>query len=431
MPFTDLRILVPLEKPGSEHGLVRFASTLALTRKGELHLTHILARSASGDRAEKLLQQMTEVAAEQEVRAIPHVVEAPTVTEGIKAAVDSWKCNMMVMGWYHEVEKVAILAARNRALAKEIRLDTLIFKDRNFRPARRVLVPTGGGSHALTGLQIGYELARAWNADIEVVRIARAPGYRADDPILQRYCHQLREDTELQLNLLGIEVPITVLPAEDVLSPIVELVRTDDLVVLGASNDWRQEEHLAGSIPDEIANRVSGSVLMVRSSIPNKALLSQIFWANTIRLDLRAADKWDAITQLVNALVEERQVPASQRQVVLDAAMGRERKTSTAMGHEIAIPHAPIPGLPGLIGCLGICPQGLDFGEGHHGPVRFIFLILTPRQNYRSYIPVLAQIATIMRSDRTRQAFLRCQTPSEVTALIRGQEQSRSNALQR
>lgn len=431
MPPTDLRILVPLEKPGSEEGLVRFAATLALTRKGELHLTHILTESASQEHAGQLLKQMKRVHPGQEVHAIPHLVEASTVTDGIKAAVDRWKCNMMVMGWYHEVEKVAILAARNRALAKEIRLDTLIFKDRNFRPARRVLVPTGGGSHALMGLQIGYELARAWKAEIEVMRIARAPGYSSGDPILQRYCRQLRHDTELQLDLLGIDVPVTVLPARDILSPIVQAARADDLVVLGASNDWRQEEHLAGSIPDEIANRVPGSVLMVRSSIPNKALLSQIFWANTIRLDLRAEDKWDAITQLVNALVEERQVPASQRQAVLDAAVQRERKTSTAMGHEIAIPHAPIPDLPGIIGCLGICPQGIDFGESQPTPVRFIFLILTPQQNYRSYIPVLAQIATIMRSDRTRQAFLHCQTPSEVTALIRGQEESRGNALRR
>ena len=175
MPPTDLRILVPLEKPGSEEGLVRFAATLALTRRGELHLTHILTESASQEHAGQLLQQMKRVQAGQEVHAIPHLVEASTVTDGIKAAVDRWKCNMMVMGWYHEVEKVAILAARNRALAKEIRLDTLIFKDRNFRPAKRVLVPTGGGSHALMGLQIGYELARAWKAEIEVMRIARAP----------------------------------------------------------------------------------------------------------------------------------------------------------------------------------------------------------------------------------------------------------------
>ena len=66
--------------------------------------------------------------------------------------------------------------------------------------------------------------------------------------------------------------------------------------------------------------------------------------------------------------------------------------------------------------------EGVDFEGPYREPVRFVFLLLTPQQNYRSYIPVLAQIATLMRPDDTRQQFLQCQTPTEVTALIRQQD---------
>ena len=59
----------------------------------------------------------------------------------------------------------------------------------------------------------------------------------------------------------------------------------------------------------------------------------------------------------------------------------------------------------------------------HDEPVHFIFLLLTPQQNYRSYIPVLAQIATLMHTEEARSAFLRCQTPSELMAVIKRQEQ--------
>ncbi|MHC4606536.1 MAG: PTS sugar transporter subunit IIA, partial [Planctomycetota bacterium] len=93
-----------------------------------------------------------------------------------------------------------------------------------------------------------------------------------------------------------------------------------------------------------------------------------------------------------------------------------------ALGLETAVPHAPIPGLPGIIGCLGICPDGVDFEGAHGGPVRFIFLLLTPRQDYHAYIPALAQIADLMRPEETRAALLRCRTPSEVTALIKQHE---------
>ena len=107
---------------------------------------------------------------------------------------------------------------------------------------------------------------------------------------------------------------------------------------------------------------------------------------------------------------------------IRETALAREKETSTSIGHEIAVPHARIPNLPGVIGCMGICPEGVDFEGPYREPVRFVFLLLTPQQNYRSYIPVLAQIATLMRPDDTRQQFLQCQTPTEVTALIRQQD---------
>ena len=52
-------------------------------------------------------------------------------------------------------------------------------------------------------------------------------------------------------------------------------------------------------------------------------------------------------------------------------------------------------------------------------PVRYLFLLLTPEENYRSYIPILAQIATLMHSDEIRASFLRCETPSELVAAIK------------
>lgn len=422
MSHSTLKILVPLEHPDMEGGLVRFAAAMARTRGGEIHLTHILEDGESGEEADSLLQKAADIATVVGAKAIPHIAHGPDVTKGIQEAVAQWDCNMMIMGWYRGVDKRSVLTSRNRNLAKEVRLDTLILKERDLGKAQRILVPSGGGSHALTGVQIGYELAQLWDAKLEVLRIARDRRCNPDDPILQRYCEQLRQESNLQLSLLNIDIPTTILPASDVVSTVVERAAPDDLVILGASNEWRQDEYLAGSIPDEITNKAACSVLMVRSTLPNRPSLSDIFWANTIRLDLRPKTRWQAVEALVDALVDEKQVPASQHRMVLETALAREKETSTSIGHEIAVPHARIPNLPGVIGCMGICPEGVDFEGPYREPVRFVFLLLTPQQNYRSYIPVLAQIATLMRPDDTRQQFLQCQTPTEVTALIRQQD---------
>ena len=106
-----------------------------------------------------------------------------------------------------------------------------------------------------------------------------------------------------------------------------------DLVVVGASNDWRQEEYLSGSIPDKIANRVACSALMVRSAVTNDLKLSSIFWEQMIRLDLRPTDKWDAINQMIEVLIEEEQFPSTQRQRVLESALERAKKFDGAGSH--------------------------------------------------------------------------------------------------
>ncbi len=426
MSPAQLRILVPLENPHQQHKLVDLAATLALSPWGELHLTHILTPDAKPrPDIEQALQVSVDRAMVHDIGAIAHLEKDADVTSGIQRAVRRWSCNMMLMAWNAKVERDAILSAPNRALTKAIDVDTLIFKEKKSGPVRRILVPFGGGNHALVGVQIAYDLARTWGAELEILRIVRDPR-DPSDPILQRYCSQLAADTRLQLDLLNIDAPLAVVPASTVVPAIVARAQNHDLIVLGASNDWRQDEHLAGSIPDEIAYQVPCSVLMVRSAAANDLQLSRIFWEHTIRLDLTPKDKWDAIAQMVDALIEEKQIPLSERQTVLAAALDRERKGSTALGHGTAIPHAPIPDLPGIIGCLGICPQGIDFESPSNEPVHFIFLLLTPEQNYRSYIPILAQIATLMHTDAAHRDMLASQTPAEIIAVLKRLPQRRS-----
>ncbi|MBT4976886.1 MAG: PTS transporter subunit EIIA [Gemmatimonadetes bacterium] len=421
MPPAQLRILVPLENPDQETALVDLAASLATPPWGELHLTHVVTASDTTPQSDirTVLERQASKAISRNIGALIHLTEGEDVTTEIQQAIRRWSCNMMLMAWNADVDRDAILASENRALTKDIDVDTLIFKEKESGPVRRILVPFGGGNHSLMGVQIAYDLAKTWGAELEILRIARDPICDLTDPILQRYCSQLTKDTHLQLELLGIHEPLTVIPSVDVVTPIVERAKGRDLVVLGASNDWRHDEHLAGSIPDEIAYEVPCSVLMVRSAAASGLQLSRIFWEHTVRLDLAPKDKWDAITLIIDALIEEKQIPAGERGTVLEAALAREHKGSTSLGHGTAIPHAPIPDLPGIIGCLAICPQGVDFEGPTDEPTQFIFLLLTPEQNYRSYIPILAQIATLMRNGTTRGDMLAAQTPSEITAILK------------
>lgn len=420
MADSSVRILVAIENPSSEHGLVSMAAALARARGGDLYLTHVLtpARQHEAASAREQLERAVELADELGIRAYPNLVEGPSVTEAILTTIRHHECDTILMGWYNDVDRDSVLGSENRMLTKLLDVDMLIFKERSTAPPERILVPTSGGSHSLVGVQVADDLASAWNASLQIVRVARDRELRSRQPLLRRHCEQVREDTELQLKLMNVTAPIEVVPSAEIVRPIVERSRSTDLLVLGASNDWRQEDYLAGSIPDEIAYQVPSSVLMVRSRAAHSPRLSNIFWEHTIRLNLHPKDKWEALEQMIDVLVEEKQVPQSQRNNILAAARAREQKSPTALGHETAVPHARIANLPGVIGVMGICPNGVDFGAGGD-LVRYLFLLLTPEENYRSYIPILAQIATLMHSDEIRAAFLRCETPAELVAAIK------------
>ena len=68
---------------------------------------------------------------------------------------------------------------------------------------------------------------------------------------------------------------------------IKNVVKDFDLVVMGASNDWRQEEHLSGSIPDKIASGLECSTLMARSASTAETKLSKVFWEQMILRQLQ------------------------------------------------------------------------------------------------------------------------------------------------
>ena len=419
MSSNSFRLLVPISSSDKDGPLLRFAASLAATRDGSLDLAHIHSPDHPATEDIKgFMDQAINSLDPSSVQAQSHCRPADNATEGIQSLANELGSNMLVMGWDRQPTEETTRDTSNSAGAKNSGLDTLVFLERGGPDLKRIIVPTSGGSHSLMGLQLGYELAQNRQIPLEVIRIARAPQSESDSPLFRRFCSQIYEDTLLQMQLLGVEAPLTIIPSTELARPIIERCRPGDLVILGASNGWQNANSLAGGLPDEIARHIEGSVLLVRSGDEKDYRLSQIFWERTVRLNVEAADKWEAITRFVDVLVEERQISPAQRQTVLQAALEREEKSSTAMGHATAIPHAPITGLPGIIGALGISQQGIEFGSSGE-KAHFIFLLLTPQQNYRVYIPVLAQIAGLMRASDKADRLKASQTPQEVIDLLK------------
>lgn len=68
-------------------------------------------------------------------------------------------------------------------------------------------------------------------------------------------------------------------------------------------------------------------------------LLSEMLHARVVKTHLEAENKYEAIEELVDLLIEAHEIPLSLRDHVVEVITERERSMSTGMEHGIALPH--------------------------------------------------------------------------------------------
>lgn len=282
----------------------------------------------------------------------------------------------------------------------------------------RVLIPTGGGIHTIEQLWVAREFAAEFGLAMQSLHIAEG-GVRLAREEMDSQLNSgvsLRH-AQLQARIAGVTGPVLFHTAPSVVSGIEACAFPNDLIVLGAPNYWRVAEHFRGSIPELLSRRLNQPMAMLVARQSQRLQLREVLWNRTICLNLRPRNKQDAIRLLIQALAANDQVPKERQDELLEIAMSREAEASTAVDCETAFPHITIPDFPGVIGCLGICPDGVQFNE-HEEPTKFVFLLITPREHYDEYMGILARIAQLMVLPTLRASLLACRTVDEAIKVL-------------
>jgi len=137
----------------------------------------------------------------------------------------------------------------------------------------------------------------------------------------------------------------------------------------------------------------------------------------------QARDKWEAITKLVDVLIDQGRLKADQRDAVYGALAARERVASTGMEHGVAIPHASVDGVDDALAALAIAPEGVPFQSADGRPARLIILLVIPRKAVQKHIRTLAGIARLLQYEEMRDALTRARSAREALGVIREEEQ--------
>jgi mannitol/fructose-specific phosphotransferase system IIA component (Ntr-type) len=146
---------------------------------------------------------------------------------------------------------------------------------------------------------------------------------------------------------------------------------------------------------------------------------------DAILCELEAADKEDAIRQLVDVLVEAKSVPKTKGSLIYREVIERERQASTGIGKGIGIPHARSQHAKKISMAIGLTGSGIDFSAVDGERVRVILLLVSPKDSTDEHLAAMKEIVTIARDAYQRQRLLGCRSPEsflELLAEIGGQK---------
>jgi fructose-specific phosphotransferase system IIA component len=132
--------------------------------------------------------------------------------------------------------------------------------------------------------------------------------------------------------------------------------------------------------------------------------LASLLKSEAINLNLQARQKTAALREVAEMLAQNKSIAnfdAFFREII-----ERERVSNTALGHDVAIPHARTEQCTEILVAIGRSTEGVDFDSKDNGPVRLIFLIGTPKQMVTEYLRVVGNLARMLRRDDVRQKLI-------------------------
>jgi len=130
--------------------------------------------------------------------------------------------------------------------------------------------------------------------------------------------------------------------------------------------------------------------------------LASLLSEDQIIPEMTAADRWQALDEIVARLVADGHLEAADSSNAIAALRHREETMSTGIGFGIAIPHASCDAVKEVTACFGRSTKGVDFESLDGKPVHFIVLFLVPKDQFQTHLRTLAAIAKFLNDPAVR-----------------------------
>lgn len=318
---------------------------------------------------------------------------------------------LVVCQWFADQAQVTAMLR----LARELGVPMVAVRPGAQASVARVVIATAGGPNTMELLWTAREIAAALGVSIGLLHWCAAgnasPSLRAADAAMVAL-------ERLGVRLLGFRVRHTVCRGTDCIQDILNRTEPDDLLVLGAPSSLRLAAGFAKSLPDSLAQRTAQPVILLARAPARRVSLRSLFWGGLIMCGMRGRDPEKAVSALAGNLVFHHRLPAAARAELAAHGRAAVANGNAVIDSETAFVHLLLPGVAGVAGSMGVCPDGLAFDACGGEQARFVFLLVSAEGRSDSYLSALAAIAARMIRADVRRALLHCRTSAQALAVL-------------
>lgn len=146
---------------------------------------------------------------------------------------------------------------------------------------------------------------------------------------------------------------------------------------------------------------------------------------DAVTVDLKSVNKNDAIKELVDLLITAGKIEKKDKANVVELLMARESLGSTAIGHNVGIPHAKVDCIKTLVGAFGLSRKGVDFDSLDGEPVYIFFLLLAPQDSAGPHLKALARISRLIKDKYFRDMLKQAKDKKNIIDIIESEDEKK------
>jgi mannitol/fructose-specific phosphotransferase system IIA component (Ntr-type) len=137
-------------------------------------------------------------------------------------------------------------------------------------------------------------------------------------------------------------------------------------------------------------------------------------------IDLNSRDKAGALDELIKVMGTADEIV--DKEAFRKAILAREKLLSTGIGLGLAVPHAKVNGVKGIVMAVGRSKAGIHYDSIDGNPVHLVVMIGAGEEQRDTYIRLLAELIALLKDEKNRLRVTQAEGPKDIVGLLSGEQ---------